>query len=148
MEIRRASARDIGAWMELVSSVRDSFPGLETQRGLDDHQATMLDFVRTGEAIGAFERGKCIGALLFSKELSMLCFLAVAPERRRMHVGEQLVAYMLTFLDPTRDVTVTTYRAGVSEGEAARAFYKCLGFAEGRLGEEFGAPVQEFILRR
>lgn len=78
----------------------------------------------------------------------MLCFLAVAPERRRMHVGEQLIAYMLTFLDPIRDVTVTTYRAGVSEGEAARAFYKRLGFSEGRLGEEFGAPVQEFILRR
>ena len=47
-----------------------------------------------------------------------------------------------------KDVTVSTYRAGVPEGRAARAFYKRLGFAEGRLTEEFGSPVQEFILRR
>ena len=55
---------------------------------------------------------------------------------------------MLALMEPGKDVVVTTYRAGVPEGVAARAFYKRLGFAEGRLTEEFGSPVQEFVLRR
>ena len=30
----------------------------------------------------------------------------------------------------------------------ARAFYKRLGFTEGKLTEEFGSPVQEFVFKR
>ena len=59
-----------------------------------------------------------------------------------------MVEYMLTFMEPGKDVVVTTYREGVPEGIAARAFYKRLGFVEGRLTEEFGSPAQEFILPR
>ena len=43
---------------------------------------------------------------------------------------------------------MTTYREGDPNGAAARAFYKNVGFSEGRLTEEFGCPVQEFILKR
>lgn len=43
---------------------------------------------------------------------------------------------------------MTTYRQGDPRGAAARAFYKRLGFSEGKLGEEFGCPVQEFVLKR
>ena len=59
-----------------------------------------------------------------------------------------MVDYMLGFMNPQGDVVVTTYREGVSEGIAARAFYKHLGFSEGKLKEEFGSPVQEFVLVR
>lgn len=55
---------------------------------------------------------------------------------------------MLTFMDPQKEVVVTTYREGVPEGAAARAFYKHLGFVEGQLTEEFGSPVQQFVLKR
>ena len=78
----------------------------------------------------------------------MLCFLAVDPACRRQHIAEKLVRYMFTFLDSDRAVTVTTYREGAPEGRAARAFYRHLGFVEGRLTEEFGSPVQEFVLVR
>ena len=78
----------------------------------------------------------------------MLCFVAVDAEYRRQHIAEKMVSYMLKFLDPERDIIVTTYREGVPEGIAARAFYKHLGFAEGKLTEEFGSPVQEFVLMR
>lgn len=37
---------------------------------------------------------------------------------------------------------------GVPEGVAARAFYKRIGFTEGKLTEEFGSTVQEFMLKR
>ena len=39
---------------------------------------------------------------------------------------------MLTKMDSQRDVSVTTYRDGVPEGRAARAFYKRIGFTEGK----------------
>ena len=59
-----------------------------------------------------------------------------------------MVAYMLTLMEAGEDIVVTTYREGAPEGVAARAFYKRLGFSEGRLTEEFGSPVQEFVLKR
>ena len=96
-------------------------------------------------AICAKREGRVVGALLFSREPAVLCFLAVDDACRRQHIGERMVACMRTFLDHAKEVTVTTYREGVQEGVAARAFYKRLGFAEGKLTEEFGSPVQEFI---
>lgn len=78
----------------------------------------------------------------------MLCFLAVDPAYRRRHIARQIVDFMLTQMEAGKDVTVTTYREGDPNGIAARAFYKCLGFSEGKLTEEFGCPVQEFVLKR
>ena len=86
--------------------------------------------------------------LLFSREEGALCFLAVDREYRRQHIAAEMVAFMLAFMEPGRDITVTTFRDGVPEGEAARAFYKRLGFVQGRLTEEFGSPVQEFVWKR
>ena len=148
MEIRIANECDIDGWMNLVSKVKNSFPGLETKEALDGHRDTVLDFIYKESAICARIEDKIIGVLLFSKENNILCFLAVDPEYRRQHIAEKMVAYMLRLLNPTRDVVVTTYREGVPEGFAARKFYKHLGFAEGKLKEEFGSPVQEFVLKR
>lgn len=72
------------------------------------------------------------GALLFSKENNMLCFLAVDTEYRRQHIAEKMVSYMLTFMNSKKDVVVITYREGVPEGIAAREFYKHMGVVEGK----------------
>lgn len=147
MEIRLASAQDIDAWMALVEQVRDAFPGLETSEAMAEHRATVLNFMENFSAVCAAEGGRILGALLFSKENSMLCFLAVDPACRRQHIAQKLVHHMLTQMEEDKDITVTTYREGDPNGAAARAFYKYLGFSEGRLCEEFGCPVQEFILK-
>lgn len=148
MEIGLGHACDIDQWMRLVGQVRENFPGLETQEALDAHRETVLEFMARDSAICAKSGGTIVGTLLFSREHHMLCFLAVDAAYRRRHIAEQMTACMLTMLGPGTDVTVTTYRDGVPEGAAVRAFYKRLGFVEGRLTEEFGSPVQEFILRR
>ena len=148
MEIRLAGAQDIDAWMALVEQVRDIFPGLETAGAMAEHRATVLHFVQKASAVCAVDEGRILGALLFSKENSMLCFLVVDQACRRQHIGERLVSSMLAQMDEGKDVAVTTYREGDPRGAAARAFYKRLGFSEGRLGEEFGCPVQEFTLKR
>lgn len=145
MEIQIAKERDIDDWMGLVSQVKDQFPGMETEKALVEHRETVLGFVRKESAICARIGDKIVGALLFSKDQNMICFLAVDPAYRRQHIAEKLVSHMLGFLDAEKDVVVTTYREGVPEGIAARAFYKHLGFVEGKLTEEFGSPVQEFI---
>lgn len=148
MEIRIANECDIDGWMNLVCKVKDSFPGLETKAALDEHRDTVLGFIYKESAICARIEDKIIGALLFSKDNSILCFLAVDPEYRRRHIAEKMMTRMLDLLDSNMNVVVTTYREGSPEGIAARAFYKHLGFVEGKLTEEFGSPVQEFVLYR
>lgn len=148
MEIGFGRECDIDNWMQLVNKVKENFPGLETKEALDEHRNTVLDFMRKQGAICAKNKDKIVGILLFAKEENMLCFLAVDGEYRRQHIAEEMVSYMLTFMDAKKEVVVTTYREGVPEGAAARAFYKRLGFMEGRLTEEFGSPVQEFVLKR
>lgn len=148
MEIMQADKCDIDGWMNLVYKVKENFPGLETGEALNEHRNTVLEFISKESAICAKCNDKIVGALLFSKDNNMLCFLAVDVEYRRQHIAEKMVSCTLKFLDSKKDVVVTTYREGVPEGIAARAFYKHLGFAEGKLTEEFGCPVQEFVLIR
>lgn len=148
MIIKLGIKQDIDNWMNLVEKVKDSFPGLETKEDLNEHRNTVLDFMNRNSAICAKEKGKIVGVLLFSNESNELCFLAVATEWRRQHIAENMLSYMLTKMDSSKDISVTTYRDGVPEGIAARAFYKRMGFVEGKLAEEFGSPVQEFVLRR
>ena len=146
MEIRLAQPQDLAGWMELVEKVRFSFPGLETPEALEVHRQTVRAFMRRGWAVCAVERQRIAGVLLFSAEDNTLCFLAVDPAFRRRHAAADMVACGLAHMDPRRAVTVTTYQEGDPAGTAARAFYKSLGFTEGKLTEEFGSPVQEFVL--
>lgn len=148
MEIRLAQAQDIDAWMALVEQVRDVFPGLETAEAMEEHRATVLRFIKNSSAVCGAEADRMAGILLFSRESGQLCFLAVDPSYRRQHIARKMVSFMLTQMDEGKDITVTTYREDDPNGQAARAFYKRLGFAEGKLTEEFGCPVQEFILKR
>lgn len=148
MEIRLARTQDIDAWMVLVEQVRDAFPGLETAEAMAEHRAAVLRFIQNSSAVCAEKEGRILGELLFSKENSMLCFLAVDPTCRRQHIAQKLVRFMLTQMGDDKDITVTTYREDDPNGIAARAFYKRMGFSEGRLTEEFGCPVQQFVLKR
>lgn len=148
MNIRLAKPKDIDCWMNLVDKVKYLFPGLETEDAMKEHRTTVLDFIEKSSAICAEENNKIVGALLFSTEESMLCFLAVDPECRRKHIAEKMFSYMLEFMDKEKDILVTTYREDVKEGKPTREFYKHLGFVEGKLTEEFGSPVQEFIFKR
>ena len=148
MEISLARPCEIDRWMALVDRVKAAFPGLETPEAMAEHRSTVLGFMERNAALCAKINGNIVGALLFSREDSVLCFLAVDPGFRRRHIAEKLVRHMFTFLDSDRAVTVTTYHAGVPERRAARAFYRHFGFVEGRLTEEFGSPVQEFVLVR
>ena len=124
MKIQLAKPENIDVWMVLVEQVRDTFPGLETAEAMAEHRATVLQFIQESSAICALEAGRVAGALLFSKENSVLCFLAVDPAHRSQHIARQMVDFMLTQMEDEKGVTVTTYREGAPNGIAARAFPK------------------------
>ncbi len=148
MLIELASKNDIEPWMSLVDKVKGGFPGLETKEKLNKHRDNVLEFMRKKSAICAKIDNLIVGTLLFSKQTNTLCFLAVDEKYRRQHIAEKMFCYMLTFMQAKKDVVVTTYRAGVKEGIPAREFYIKMGFVEGKRMEEFGCPVQEFVLKR
>lgn len=145
IRIEHGVQADIHSWMRLVQTVSGSFPGLETEEALAEHRQTVLGFMSRHEAICAKQDGEIIGALLFSRENNMLCFLAIDPIFRRQHIAEKMFQFMLPQMNAEMPITVTTYREDVPEGIAARAFYQKLGFVPDELTVEFGNEVQVFI---
>ena len=138
---------DISEWMALVERVRSNFPGLETREALEEHRAPVLKFMGKRQALCVKDGGEIAGVLLFSRGHSMICCLAVAPEHRRKGVATGLLTAALRELDRSRDITVETFREDDEWGAAPRALYRRFGFKEGDLLEEFGYPVQRFILK-
>lgn len=148
MNIRKAVETDIGQWLRLVRTVRDSFPGLETDKALDEHKATALQFIKNEEAVAAFEESDLVGALLFSREHHAICFLAVDPKHRKKGIASQLLALALDELEKNKDVVVSTYRDTDKNAAPARSLYEKFGFQPEELISEFGYPCQVFRLHR
>lgn len=146
MEVCYGSTDMIGDWMELVRSVRSVFPGLETEEALEDHKNTVLRMMKEGRALCVMISGRPAGVLLLSRRRNMICFLAVAEVHRRKGIGSSLLRKALSELDPSRPVTVTTFRETDPNGPAPRALYKRSGFREGELLTDHGYPLQSFIL--
>jgi len=148
IKITHGTAADIDSWMKLVRRMRDLFPGLETELALSEHQKTVLEFMDTSGAVCAKDGEQVVGALLFSPSENVLCYLAVDDRYQRRHIAQDMIRYVLPLTNLEKDITVTTYREDDPNGTAARAFYQHFGFKPGALAEEFGSPVQVFVLRR
>lgn len=137
---------DIENWMSLVTRVRWNFPGLETQKKLDEHKATVLRFMGKRQAICIKEGNEIAGVMLFSRGHNMICCLAVSPDYRRRGVASMLMDEALRNLDRTKEISVSTFRADDEKGPAPRALYEKYGFVEDALTEEMGYPSQKYIL--
>lgn len=146
MRVEYGISRDIDSWMTLVKEVSWNFPGLETQEALDEHKATVLQFMSKRQAICVKEENKIAGVMLFSRGHNMICCLAVSPDYRRRGVASMLMEEALRNLDRTREISVSTFRVDDEKGSAPRAFYEKYGFVEGALMEEMNYPSQEYVL--
>ena len=138
---------DTGGWMKLVRRVSWNFPGLETEKDLEEYEQTVLRFIGKRQALCAKLSGEIAGVLLFSRNRNMICFLAVSPDHRRKGIASKLLQSALGELDGSRDITVSTFREGDEKGVAPRALYKKFGFSEGELTVEYDYPNQVFVLR-
>lgn len=137
---------DIESWMCLVARVRWNFPGLETQEKLDEHKATVLNFMGKRQAICVKEGREIAGVMLFSRGHNMICCLAVSPDYRRRGVASMLMDEALRNLDRAKEISVSTFRADDEKGPAPRALYEKYGFIEDALIEEMDYPNQKFVL--
>lgn len=137
---------DIEKWMSLVTQVRWSFPGLDTQEKLDEHRATVLKFMGKRQAICAKDENEIAGVLLFSRGHNTICCLAVSPKYRRRGVASTLMDEALNNLDRTKEISVSTFRADDEKGAAPRVLYEKYGFIEDELIEEFDYPNQKYVL--
>lgn len=137
---------DIEKWMSLVTEVRQNFPGLETQKALDEHRNTVLKFMDKRQAICVKNGDEIVGVMLFSRGHNMICFLAVSAKYRRRGLASMLMDEALANLDTTKEISVSTFRADDVKGTAPRALYEKYGFIAGELIEEFGYPNQKYVL--
>ena len=138
-----AKTHDVPAWLALVSQLSAHYPGLD----MNDYRKTLEKNIARGTALCVYGENELAGFLLYSPRLHCLSCMGVHPDYRRRGVASALVSQMLRCM-PEGDITVTTFREDDPLGTAARAFYAHFGFEPGALGEEFGHPFQEFILRR
>ena len=149
MQTTYATPQDIDNWMSLVNQIRQNFPGLETQEGLDDYKATVLKFIDKRQAIcvkpDAPSDQRIAGIMLFSRGKNMICCLGVSPVFRRRGVASLLMEEALLNLDQSKEISVSTFRAEDEKGTAPRALYEKYGFVPEALIREFGYPNQRLI---
>ena len=124
MQLFYGVPEDIENWMSLVTQVRWNFPGLETQEKLNEHRATVLKFMDKRQAICIKDENEIAGVMLFSRGHNMICYLAASPEYRRRGVASILMDEVLTNLDRTKEISVSTFRADDEKGTAPRALYE------------------------
>lgn len=134
---------DLDAWMDLMRASVDAFPHFHECQ----HEAWAARCVDVQHAIGAWDDGKLVGALAFDSEAAVIDVLAVHPQYRRLGVAEALVGALRSVELPGRDVRLTSFREGDRADTGQRSDVLALGFEEAELSEEFGYPVQRFVLR-
>lgn len=138
-----AVPQDMPAWLALVDTVADSFPGLD----IADYTETLRKNIARKTALCAKCDGTLAGILLFSTEDRTLSCMAVHPVYRRRGIASALITEMLRCM-PDGDIFVTTFRKEDPKGTAPRALYQKLGFVSDALLTEFEYPVQRFVLHR
>ena len=137
-----ATAQDIPAWMELVASMKEHFPGLDEA----EYEKQLRQRIECGEAWLILDGETVAATLLFSKERKELDFLAVSPEYRRCGLAQKLVETAAAQLPVGAQFSVVTYREGDPMGAEARAFYEALGFAPAEELTVFNYPCQRLTV--
>lgn len=135
-----AEENDIPQWLELVKAVEDFFPGLDYAQ----YEEILKKNIKKSCALTAKINNNIAGVLLFSIEDKQIGFLAVHPDFRKLGIARALVEAMYQQFPKGTEIFVVTYREGDKLGEAARLFYKSIGFSEAELIMEFGYPCQRF----
>jgi len=143
-----ATELDVDSWMEMITLIKDNFPGLETDNQLNGYKETVIKNIRRKTALCVKEDTKVVAILIFSHKVSCLSCMAVHPEYRRLGLASKLVEEMLSLFPEDQTLTVSTFRADDPKGDAPRKLYEKFGFIEDELIIEFDYPHQRFVLKR
>lgn len=147
IRVEFATPDQLASWMSLAEIVRSNFPGLETEEELEGYKTVVIKNIERQSAVCALHGNMVVGILLFSVKHNMLSCMAVHPDYRRQGIASGMIGLMLSKLDRTKDITVTTFREDDPRGTVPRALYQSLGFVQGELCIELGYPSQIFVLK-
>ncbi len=136
------------SWLNLAEVIKHDFPGMESYAAWNSYCDTVIRHMKQGTAIYAADGRMLIGVLLFSKEQNKIQCLAVHPEYRRQKIAFRMIQLMLTKLEPGTDIWVETFCEGDNKGQAARKFYRSLGFVPDKLTVYENYPAQLFVWKR
>lgn len=124
---------DLPAWRLLAREVEPLFGPMV---GLPAFEEALARKVARGQALcvreGDGDAGApLLGGLLWSSHPPryQVGWLAVTARVRRQHIGQQLVAAALTWVEPPATIDVETFGDDNPAGLPARHFYQALGFA-------------------
>lgn len=148
LQLKMAELSDLGPWMELVEVVKHNFPGLDTDKEINDYKQVVIKNINRNSAICVKHKDKVVGVLIFSYNQKCLSCMAVHPEYRQRGIGAAMVEKMLCLLPEGEDIWVITFREDDEKGIAPRALYKKFGFVEDELLIDRNYPHQKFILHR
>ena len=144
METLNAMPRElVSEACRLLTEAADNFPNLETE----GFRVNLERNIRRGTTFYVSDGGTLAGFIIYSRLLSQISFLLVAPSFRGRGYGEALLRAAVEALGAD-GIQVVTYREGNPLGTAARALYHKLGFKDAELIDGFEIPVQKMTLKR
>lgn len=141
-EICFASDADIEDWMELVRLSIDGYPHLNENEYLE----SLSQSIENKEALILRDINQAAGIMAFSANTGIIEFLAVHPQYRDQGITKLFLNKLITEVNCSREISITTYRADDRADTGYREEYHRLGFSERELLVEYGYPVQRFVL--
>lgn len=140
--IKFAMPADVDDWMELVSLTIDGYPCLNKA----EYVKNLHKYIADKKALILRDEGMAIGVMGFSYDTGNIDFMAVHPQYRKMGITKLFLDKLVDELFYSKEITLTTYRAGDKADTGYRDEYYRLGFAERELLVEYGYPTQRFVL--
>lgn len=137
-----AKEADIPCWMNLVKLVIDGFPHLHEE----EYIAVLKQQIQMKQALILKDGQIAIGILLFSRKNGSIDFMGVHPLYRQKGIPKAFLIKIADELLNSKEISITTYRAGDKADIGHRKQIMELGFAEAELLVEYGYPTQRFVL--
>jgi ribosomal protein S18 acetylase RimI-like enzyme len=138
----RSENIDVSGWLILAAGVEPEFGSLVSNPLFHN---TLVDCLDRGTAYCVRENdgpsgSPLLGGLLFTstRDGFRIGWLAVVKEYRRHGIASRLVEHALARIDKSSVVEVTTFGPRDPTGDAARAFYRKLGFRPGEISVDRG----------
>ena len=142
--ITYAQESDIPCWMELVRLVIDGFPHLNEKKYIQ----TLRERISERQALILKDGETAVEIMIFSHETGSIEFLGSHPLYRKLGIAKAFLNKVMDELLGSKEISITTYRAGDRADTGHRREIKSLGFAEAELLVEFGYPTQRFVLSK
>lgn len=132
MRVVIARQEDYANWLALAAEVEDLFGPMVNN---SDFQQTLLKNIGRSTAYclrknDGLPGAPLLGGMLFSPKppIYKISWLVVSKNHQRQGIGQLLVEYGISQVQPPAEVVVTTFDASTMGGEPARHFYTKLGF--------------------